>query len=200
MINDTLLINLKIISKIPKNGRICRSYDGVISLEQDSILQSIKRFLTKDSRKQAIFEINSIITECIYNVNNILNSKYISSNNKNDESFLKYCEYLEILVTEMENAKGGLQNLKFTYATDYNTSSQLDIALLKMSNTIKDVRNKLKCLLPNQTISINIPETLSSNTQQQPHNSITQYSSPKTSLANSESPSHTLPSSFFDGP
>jgi hypothetical protein len=48
MYNDTLLINLKIISKIPKNGRISRSYDGVISLEHDSVLQSIKRFLTKD--------------------------------------------------------------------------------------------------------------------------------------------------------
>ena len=62
MIPDKLLINLKIISKIQKNGRISRSYDGIISLESDVIYQSIKRFVCNDSRKQAIFEINSVIT------------------------------------------------------------------------------------------------------------------------------------------
>ena len=59
MIPDKLLINLKIISKIQKNGRISRSYDGIISLESDVIYQSIKRFVLNDSRKQAIFEINT---------------------------------------------------------------------------------------------------------------------------------------------
>jgi hypothetical protein len=198
MINDTLLINLKIISKIPKNGRICRSYDGVISLEQDSFLQSIRRFLTKDSRKQALFEINSIINECICTVNNILNSKYINSMNTDNEMFIKHCEYLDIVVTEMENAKGGLQNLKFTYTSDHNVASQLDIALLKMSNTIKDVRNKLKYLSPD--LSYNQPEQNPAHaipippptTPQQLSSSITRHSSPQ----KSSSPD-TVPSTFF---
>jgi excinuclease UvrABC helicase subunit UvrB len=55
MIPDKLLINLKIISKIQKNGRIARSYDGIISLENDVFYQSIKRFMTSDSRRFTIY-------------------------------------------------------------------------------------------------------------------------------------------------
>lgn len=202
MINDTLLINLKIISKIPKNGRICRSYDGVISLEQDNVLQSIRRFLTKDSRKQALFEINSIINECICTVNNILNSKYISSMNTDNEMFIKHCEYLDIVVTEMENAKGGLQNLKFTYTSDHNIASQLDIALLKMSNTIKDVRNKLKFLLPYEENQKNLEHGHAIQIPPPPPNS-QQISSPLTQYSNIQhspqksTPPDTIPSTFF---
>ena len=60
MLPDKLFINLKILGKIQKNGRICRSYDGIISLENDNFYQSVKRTLSSDSRKQSIFEINSM--------------------------------------------------------------------------------------------------------------------------------------------
>ena len=49
MIPDKLLINLKILSKIQKNGRITRSYDGIVSLESETYYQSLKRFLSNDS-------------------------------------------------------------------------------------------------------------------------------------------------------
>ena len=78
MIPDKLLINLKIISKIQKNGRITRSYDGIISLENEIFYQSIKRFFSNDSRRQATFEISSVVNEAIDMLRHILNSKYIS--------------------------------------------------------------------------------------------------------------------------
>jgi hypothetical protein len=143
MIPDKLLINLKIISKIQKNGRISRSYDGIISLESDVFYQSIKRFISNDSRKQAVFEINSVITEGIEILNHILNSKYMNKHYAQTEEFNKNCENLNLIMTEMELAKMGIENLKFTYQVDPNIVSQLDILILKINTMLKDVGHKL---------------------------------------------------------
>lgn len=143
MIPDKLLINLKIISKIQKNGRISRSYDGIISLESDVFYQSIKRFMLSDSRKQAIFEINSVIMEAIDILNHILNSKFMNKNYAQNNEYLKNCENLNLIMTEMELAKMGIENLKFTYQTDQNIVSQLDILILKINTTLKDVGQRL---------------------------------------------------------
>jgi hypothetical protein len=143
MIPDKLLINLKIISKIQKNGRISRSYDGIISLESDVFYQSIKRFMLNDSRKQAIFEINSVITESIEMLNHIINSKHMNKNFSQTSEYIKNCENLNLILTEMERAKLGIENLKFTYQTDHNIASQIDILILKINTTIKDIGQKL---------------------------------------------------------
>lgn len=143
MIPDKLLINLKIISKIQKNGRISRSYDGIISLESDVIYQSIKRFVLNDSRKQAIFEINSVITESIDMLNHIINSKHMNKNYSQTSEYIKNCENINLIITEMELAKLGIENLKFTYQNDHNIASQLDILILKINTTLKDIGQKL---------------------------------------------------------
>ena len=78
MIPDKLFINLKILSKIQKNGRISRSSDGIIALEHETFYQSLKRFVTSDSRRQSVFEINSIINETIECMSNIVNSKFMN--------------------------------------------------------------------------------------------------------------------------
>ena len=143
MIPDKLLINLKIISKIQKNGRIARSFDGIISLENDAFYQSIKRFVTNDSRKQAVFEINSVITECIDILNHITNSKFMNKIYYQSGEYIKNCECIGLLLKEMELAKTGVENLKFTYQNDPNIVSQIDIVILKINTTIKDFYNKL---------------------------------------------------------
>jgi hypothetical protein len=143
MIPDKLLINLKIISKIQKNGRIARSFDGIISLENDAFYQSIKRFVTNDSRKQAVFEINSVITECIDILHHITNSKFMNKLYYQSGEYIKNCECIGLLLKEMELAKTGVENLKFTYQNDPNIVSQIDIVILKINTTIKDFYQKL---------------------------------------------------------
>ena len=138
MIPDKLLINLKIISKIQKNGRIARSRDGIISLENNAFYQSFKRFISNDSRKQAVYEINSVITECIETLNHILNSKYMI---KNDNRYTKSCENINLLLTELDLAKCGVENLKFTYKNDPNIISQIDITILKINTILRDYQN-----------------------------------------------------------
>jgi hypothetical protein len=143
MIPDKLLINLKIISKIQKNGRITRSYDGIISLENNVFYQAIKRFISSDSRKQAIFEINSIISESISILNHILNSKYMNKTFNESDEYIKNCENITLILSELELSKQGIENLKFTYQNDPNIVSQIDILILKINTTIKDVNTKL---------------------------------------------------------
>lgn len=151
MIPDKLFINLKILGKIQKNGRICRSYDGIISLENDNFYQSVKRTLSSDSRKQSIFEINSIINECIDCLNGILNSKYMNKLHANTDEYFKSCEDIAIILKELSFAKCGIENLKFTYTVDANVESQLDIIIVKIQSTLKDMQfrlNYLKSFLP----------------------------------------------------
>jgi hypothetical protein len=143
MIPDKLLINLKIISKIQKNGRIARSYDGIISLENDVFYQSVKRFITNDSRRQAIFEINSVITECVDILTHILNSKYMNKNFHQSDEYLKNCENLNLILNELECSRTGIENLKFTYQSDPNIVSQIDIIILKINTTLRDMSQKL---------------------------------------------------------
>jgi hypothetical protein len=143
MIPDKLFINLKILSKIQKNGRISRSSDGIIALEHETFYQSIKRFVTSDSRRQSVFEINSIINETIECMNNIVNSKFMNKMYSNTDEYYKNCETLGLLLKELTLAKIGIENLKFTYSSDPNVNSQLDILIIKINSSIKDMQHKL---------------------------------------------------------
>lgn len=161
MIPDKLYINLKILSKIQKNGRITRSYDGIIALESETSfpgLKSLKRFVSSDSRKQSVFEINSIITECIEYLTNLIQNKYMNKSQCNTDEYYKNCEDLCLILNELEQSKSGIENLKFTYSTDLNIGSQLDIILLKINSTLKDMRYKLnyfKGFLPHSAPEFN---------------------------------------------
>lgn len=142
-IPDKLLINLRILGNVQKNGRIARSYDGIISIEGDNFYQPLKRFLTSDSRKQAIHEISSIMNECAEIMNHISSSKMMNVELAQTEEFFKGCENLNILLKEMKGAKIGIENLKFTYGDDINIVSQIDVIILKFSNIIRDLGFKL---------------------------------------------------------
>lgn len=147
MIPDKLYINLKILGRIQKNGKITRSYDGIIALESDSFHQCIKRFMRYDSRKQSIFEINSIINECFNILHNLLNLKHMQQKYSNTSEYLKTCEDINTLVKHLEEACLGISNLKFTYINDINIEAQLEIIIAKINNVIRDTKNILLTLI-----------------------------------------------------
>jgi hypothetical protein len=144
MLPDKLLINLRILSKIQKNGRITKSVEGIINLEQDTVYKNIKRFIYSDSRRQSVFEINSIIDECSFQLNNLINSKYIHPNHKNTSEYIRNMEIITLLMEELTKAKSGIENLKFTYKNDPNIISQIDIIILKINSIVKDVNVRLE--------------------------------------------------------
>ena len=150
MIPDKILINLKILSKIPKNGRICKSFNGIISLEPDSISQSIKRFLRSDSRNQSVLEINSIVQETIDYIYHILRSKTISEQYTDNDDYRHCVEDLEMLQKELQLAKIGIENLKFTYEMDQTIISKIDIILIKIRNILNELAIKIPVLQANK--------------------------------------------------
>lgn len=170
MISDKLLINLKILSKLQKNGKLARSCDGIIALEHDTFYQPIKRFLSSDSRNQTICEVNSIISDCINTIRNIVNCKFLNPFYSQTDEYSKGCEELSLLLDELANAKNGIECLKFTYQSDANIASKLDVSLLRIDITLRDVTNKYNYLTsfnsePQQAISNNQPHNYSETMQ-----------------------------------
>ena len=142
MISDKLLVNLKILGKIQKNGRIGKSYDGIVSLEAGSFLQGLKRILTFDSRKQTLYEINNIINDIQPSLDAIYNYKYMMKEYSSSGEFIKAMEEFKMLIDAMIETDVGLRNLRFTYIRDINTSAQMDIILFRVNNLIRDAKQK----------------------------------------------------------
>lgn len=143
MLPDKLLVNLKILSKVPKMGRLSRSVDGIISLESESFYLPVKRYLSSDSRKQTMYEINNIVNDAIQLLENIYESKYMHQNHCKSEEYKKNCDLLELVNNSLQSSVVGLENLKVTYQDDPNIVSQIDIVILKIQTCNKEVLSKL---------------------------------------------------------
>ncbi len=144
MLSDKLLINLKIIGKIQKNGRISKSCSGIVSIETDSYFQCLWRSITSNSRKQTLIEINNILFELESTLYTIYNSKFMNKEYSKSEEFYKMFEEFKLLLTEIEGSEQGIFNLKFTYISDVNISAQLDVVILRIKALIKEAHQKLK--------------------------------------------------------
>ena len=158
MLPDKLLINLRILSKIQKNGRITKSNEGIINLENDRLYKGIKRFIYNDSRKQSVFEINSIIDETSVTFQHLINSKYLNKSFQNTAEYVKRLEVINLLLKELHEARNGVENLRFTYRNDQNIISQIDIAILKINSIIRDTVYQLENNGINEIILLNVTE------------------------------------------
>lgn len=138
---ENMILSLKIISKIPDNGRIKRTKTG-IALDESS---SIRRTINRDNRNKAISDITNIIEFIIEKCNDITNSKYhekfdIPDTNikkKMDTEYKTNNEFLELLKKDLENSVSGLLNLKSTYYSDTTITSRIDILISKIKSFLK---------------------------------------------------------------
>ena len=144
MIPEKVLVNLKILSKIQKNDKITKSYDGIISLDSYQHLQFVKRTLYGDSRFNTVHEIHSIINESIVALNTLFDSKLLTKIYQSTQEWYSVCEDIRLLLLEMYAAKKGIINLKFTYIQDLNINAKLDVYIGRISNIIRDSIIKFK--------------------------------------------------------
>ncbi len=140
MIPDKLLINMRILGKIQKNGRVSKSHNGVLSLEQDSSLQGVKRYMYSDSRHQTLFEVNSIVSDITNFLESIYNSRYMTIEASKQEHFYITLEDLRMMIAETALVQVGVTNLQFTYIKDVNVSTQLDIVLIRLRGVIREAK------------------------------------------------------------
>lgn len=137
---ESLMINLKIISKIPQNGRISRNYNintsnvnNIILETNNTVLLPFKRLYYGDSRYTAIQDINNIINNTMEYIKEIeINSFDIK---------------IKQLLHALENTMIGINNLKITYSNDITISSKIDILLQKIVMFLSTYDSKFKSLL-----------------------------------------------------
>lgn len=142
IILDDLLVNLKIISKIPENGRLKLSKNGNVEIQEKHNLQFIQRYINGDSRKKTIENISYIVDSSIDKCNDILNSKYLENNNHSN--YVKYNDILNVFHDTFKKCIFGLHNLKITYNTDVTSISKIDILIFKIQIFIKSLDDYFK--------------------------------------------------------
>jgi hypothetical protein len=76
---DRVLHDLRILARIPRNGRIRKSSMGRVTLESDDYLVSLRRLYNRDSREQTLLDITAIFTDAFHEVNSILSHKYMTN-------------------------------------------------------------------------------------------------------------------------
>lgn len=151
---DTMILNLKIISNIPENGKIKRSDQGILEIESTYKFNWIIRYFRGDSRSRTLEDIESLIRAAIEKNNEIINSKYFTEHNKIDinNSFIlskmeleyyKQYELLKLINSELKSVIKGLMRLRSVYSEDITTVSKIDILISKINTHTKEIDKKI---------------------------------------------------------
>lgn len=143
---DNIFVNLRVLSKIPEEGRISTTGTGQIKLEDTKTFggwaATGRRKLTGDSRDEAVKVLMQLINDITEISDNIINSLIVPSSNStqdainsigllNDNS--KKCHQLNKLCVMLRNAKKGIVNMhRTTYSDDINITAKLDEIMDKM--------------------------------------------------------------------
>ena len=139
---DTILLNLKILGKIEKNGRVSRSQDGIISIEEESHILFLKRMYNGNNRQKSLKEINNIVTSATEKISDLLNSKFLHNEGFNTEKNL-CLQKVKLLYSELSNCTVGITNLKTTYQRDPQIISEIDLLLNKIEDIVLNTENEL---------------------------------------------------------
>lgn len=145
---NRIIIDLRIIAKVPENGRISTTSNDPIRVESVSTAQGLHRWLWGDSREQSYVALRNLVNNIIDISDNILQSRYMNIP-KNDLTPHELSEHdrcfsqLKTLAKEINNSLQGFSNLHRTYETDASIASKLEVL---MSN-LNDQKNKIQSSL-----------------------------------------------------
>lgn len=146
---NNIFVNLKIISKVKPNDKIYLNNDNFISIEYDSFLQGILRYIFKNSRSKNINNLNNFYCVVYSYIDELLNSKYLTNNKECDhqnENYINALNSLKEINTYIKSSINGLENLKETYINDIVTISKLDIIISKIETYVNRIDTKLDLL------------------------------------------------------
>ena len=149
MLGD-IILDLSIISKIPKKGRIKRDNSGKISLEKEWVFQPVTRVVYGNNRDTAINDINTVKVEAFEKSNDIMDNKFFniyklkeSPTESEIEAHNKKVEEITELSQSLLNSIKGIENLKGTYSDDATSVSKLDRIIHEINNKAMEMKSKL---------------------------------------------------------
>ena len=126
---DCLLSNLKIIGHITHNGRLRRLSQGRLRMEDDNAFVPFRRFLTSESRRQTLQDLNHVLMEALTEVSKL-------RNDDQEHEWQGRTTRLSILCRELKSAQRGLANLRGTYQTDLSIVVGLDLLIEKINTAV----------------------------------------------------------------
>jgi hypothetical protein len=126
---DCLLSNLKIIGHITHNGRLKRLSQGRLRMEDDNAFVPFRRFLTSESRRQTLQDLNHVMAEALMEVSKL-------RNDEREQEWEGRTTRLAILCRELKSAQRGLANLRGTYQTDLSIVVGLDLLMEKINMAV----------------------------------------------------------------
>ena len=147
---DKLITTLRIISKIPENGKLSTVTPGQVSLEEQTIMSGIWRTMTGDSREKTMLFLTQLMNEINEVSEAVLCSKYITEYDPenifhmNERS--KKIDQLINLSRQLQNSKKGFVNLHSTYKSDANSASKLEEIMDKIDSQILTIERSLKMI------------------------------------------------------
>jgi hypothetical protein len=124
---DSVVLNLKILSKTTKYGKMCRGRNNVLEIDHYNYLQSIKRFIYNDNRLNTIHDIEKLIDTSVNLMNYCIKNK----------DFYK----VNMLSKNLELSINGIENLKTTYTNDTLIVSKLEILIEQIQNVLIKANN-----------------------------------------------------------
>ena len=146
---ETTLLNLRILSKVEQNGRICRSHNGLIALEPGTPVGRLLRVLRMDGRQQSLLDLKGILTAAFEKVDALLDSHSFFDDGFREARDVTSAEYrsklerLELLRDGLHCCQAGLSNLKTTYSADPTIVAELDLLCFQVQSAVKRVHAKL---------------------------------------------------------
>ena len=146
-ITDTILVNLKIISKIAPNNKLKIS-NNTTTIEKEGLAAWLLRWYSGDSRLKTVNFIKTIVSDSINITTDLMNSTYINHKGRKaayeETEFTKALSTLFLIRTELENSKQGILNLQKTYEMDIQIISQLEVVMNKIDGHLGIIDRKLK--------------------------------------------------------
>lgn len=135
---DKILLNLKIISKIPNYGRVRRDKNGVITLETNDMFTPMRRYFFSDGREQSVVDIMNIVVSAFSEIRNIVQG-HISIQSE-AQCYAERMYIAKALIRELSACKSGLFNLQNTYTDDVKTTAAIDMVCDKIDSFMATMR------------------------------------------------------------
>lgn len=153
---DEIILSLKIISQIPRNGRIRRTEKGRYTLEDDKFYTPFRRFLCRDGRESTMSDIEATLAGTFDYVMLLLDCKHVTDPRRDvsnrvasdviDEARIKFTQVAN-LYRELGRSVLGLRNLKeTTYCFDAVMVAKIEWAIERIQEQRRDMCGRFPTL------------------------------------------------------
>lgn len=157
---EKILVDLKVISRLTENDKLCTVNADNITIESNDYLQATRRYMYNDSRSRTIKTIDNIIDSSVEYSTNCMKSSHLnlhqltnSPSEHDRENHFRECTKLRNLSIEINNTVKGLNNLKLTYRNDAIITSQIDVIIHKINTHVSEIEKKIEQVSPNNNKS-----------------------------------------------